>query len=148
MDGSLSLFLKAPTKEAIEKCFQLLFQHRHDPPLVSVTAVRGLSLGLSVEEVPLLVTSAGNLLRRVLYESSELSTVEAVKALLPRGLDSRLESLLATVRGEDTQAGTPFSFLFLSPGPFILPRLLNSLFSLFLYFLPTPGTVCGPPAVP
>lgn len=102
MDGSLSLFLKAPTKEAIEKCFQLLFQHRHDPPLVSVTAVRALSLGLSVEEVPLLVTSAGNLLRRVLYESSELSTVEAVKALLPRGLDSRLESLLATVRGEDT----------------------------------------------
>ncbi len=100
MDASLSLFLKAPTKESIEKCFQLLFQHRHDPPLVSVAALRGLSLGLSVEEVPLLVTSAGNLLRRVLYESSELSSMDAVKALLPKGLDSRLESLLATVRGE------------------------------------------------
>ena len=92
-----SLYLRAPSREVIERCFSVLFTHRHDAPHFSAEALRQL-FSLSDEESELLCMSSGHLLRRILYESSELATVESVKALMPKGLDVRLESLLSDVR--------------------------------------------------
>lgn len=45
-----------------------------------------------------LVAAAVAVLSHALYESSELGSAEAVAALLPPGLDSRLQGLISTVR--------------------------------------------------
>ena len=95
--AGLSHFLKAPSKDVVAAVFGALFRLRHHTEEERVAAVQGL-LALTAEEAPALASAAGNLLRRALYESSELPTVEAVRALLPSTLDSRLQSLVASVR--------------------------------------------------
>ena len=105
--AGLSIFLRVPTRELVEKCFSSLFTHRYESFSVSLEALQRLSLGLSAEDTELLGLSASYLLRRVLYESSELGTVESVKALLPKGLDARLESLLSNVRSGGFSLSVP-----------------------------------------
>ena len=95
--AGLSHFLKAPSKDVVAAVFGALFRLRHHTEEERVAAVQGL-LALTAEEAPALASAAGNLLRRALYESSELPTVEAVRALLPSTLESRLQSLVASVR--------------------------------------------------
>ena len=61
-------------------------------------------LSLPADDASRAALAGNSLLRRLLYESSELQTVDAVRALLPRGLDARLEGLLSGVRGRLSSA--------------------------------------------
>jgi hypothetical protein len=95
--AGLTLLLRAPSKDAVAAVFEALFAQRHGTEEARVAAAAAL-LAVSAEEAPALASAAGGLLRRVLYESSELSSVEAVRALLPAELDGRLQGLIASVR--------------------------------------------------
>ncbi len=95
--SGLSLLLGAPSRDTVAAIFDALFQQRQRTEEAQCAAVQAL-LPLPPAECQLLAHSAGSLLRRVLYESSEVHSTEAVLALLPAELDSRLKSLLATVR--------------------------------------------------
>ena len=95
--AGLSLLLRAPSKDAVAAVFAALFAQRHGAEAARAAAV-GALLALSADEAPALASAAGALLRRALYESSELPTLEAVRALVPAELDGRLASLVAGVR--------------------------------------------------
>ena len=95
--AGLSLLLRAPSKDAVAAVFAALFAQRHGAEAARAEAV-GALLALSADEAAALASAAGALLRRALYESSELPTLEAVRALVPAELDGRLASLVAGVR--------------------------------------------------
>lgn len=98
--SDLALLLKAPSKDAVQLFFTACFSHRHDvSPAPLASAVAAL-LSFPPEEALRASRAGSELLRRALYESSELQTADAVRALLPRGLDARLEGLLSGVRGK------------------------------------------------
>jgi len=96
--SDLSLLIKAPSKDAVFSFFLACFQHRHALTAAPLAAAAASLLSLPSDEASRAAAAGSELLRRVLYESSELQSVEAVRALLPRGLDARLESLLGSVR--------------------------------------------------
>ena len=96
--SDLSLLIKAPSKDAVFLFFTACFQHRHALSPAPLAASAAALLSLPGEEASRVALAGSDLLRHVLYESSELQSVDAVKALLPRGLDARLEGLLGTVR--------------------------------------------------
>ncbi len=95
--AGLSVLLRAPSKDALVSLFDTLFRQRHGTEEERVASVQAL-LSLSAEDASALTSSAGAVLRRALYESSELLSVDAVRVLLPPALDGRLLSLVSTVR--------------------------------------------------
>ena len=82
MLAGLALLLRAPSKDAVAALFEALFAQRHGLEEARVAAAA--QLALSAEEAPALASAANALLRRVLYDSSELPSVEAVRALLTK----------------------------------------------------------------
>ena len=102
--ADLSLFLKAPSKDAISSFFSACFLHRHALTPAPLAAAAASLLSLPADDASRAALAGNSLLRRLLYESSELQTVDAVRALLPRGLDARLEGLLSGVRGRLSSA--------------------------------------------
>ena len=95
--AALNLLLAAPSRDAIALVFSAAFRHRHDAgALLGAPAVRALSL--PPDDAARLAAAAAGVLRRVLYESSELLSADAVAAALPPALDAGLRKYLATVR--------------------------------------------------
>jgi hypothetical protein len=94
--AGLSLFLRAPSRDAAALLLHASFRLRHD------TAALLASPALSAFALPptdgaKLALSALTVVRRALYESSELSS-EMVASKLPAGLDARLATLVTQVR--------------------------------------------------
>ena len=96
--AALSLLLRAPSKDAVAALFDALFKLRHHSEAERAARALALPLGLGADDAGALAAAANALLRRALYESSELQSLEAVRALLPAGLDGRLTALVAGVR--------------------------------------------------
>ena len=130
--AALSLLLRAPSKDAVAALFDALFKLRHHSEAERAARALALPLGLGADDAGALAAAANALLRRALYESSELQSLEAVRALLPAGLDGRLTALVAGVRCSGgaalrararARAQSPYSFLPLSPTPPLFPSL-------------------------
>jgi hypothetical protein len=104
--AALNLLLAAPSRDAIALVFSAAFRHRHDAgALLGAPAVRALSL--PPDDAARLAAAAAGVLRRVLYESSELLSADAVAAALPPALDAGLRKYLATVRRGGARASHP-----------------------------------------
>lgn len=97
-DGTsgLSLLLRAPSRDAIGLLLNAAFRFRHEPgSLASSPSVSAFSL--PPDEASRLSSGALELVRRVLYESSELQTAAAVEAKIPAALDAQLRKFITTV---------------------------------------------------
>ena len=105
--AGLTFLLRAPSRDAAALLLHACFRLRHDTAaLLASPALAAFALP-SVDGAKL-AASAMTVVRRVLYESSELSA-EMVAAKLPSGLDARLAALVTQVR--DARA----AFLKISP---------------------------------
>ena len=131
--AALSSLLSAPSRDAVALLFSACYRLRHDVAAAAACTAMG-SLPLEPAAAARLAYAMVALVRRALYESSELQSVEAVAAMLPPGLDSRLQALVAGVRASSLSL---FLFLYLfhlaphtifssPPPPFPPPQVIFS----------------------
>ena len=107
-DDALLLLLRAPSRDAIGLLLNAAFRCRHDPNSLTLSAALT-SFTLSPEEGSRLAVGTMELLRRVLYESSELLTAAAIDAKIPQAVDVQLRKFLTTVRSLCSRE-TPVSY--------------------------------------
>jgi len=94
----LNHLLAAPSRAAVAAFFDALFAARHSGDPAAGAAAAAAALQLPAPDASALAAAAAALLRRVVYESSDLvNSADAVRALLPGALDARLAALLAQV---------------------------------------------------
>jgi len=93
----LALLLHAPNRDAIGLLLSAAFRARHAPEALAAHAALA-AFALPPADAARLAAAALELVRRMLYESSEAVAPAAVDARLPPGLDAPLRKHLAQVR--------------------------------------------------
>lgn len=94
MADPLNNLLAAPSREALDKFFAACFRFRScHAEAVACRAV--VELGFEPEVASATVAAGIALVAKVLYESSDIQSAEAVLPFIPAGVDNRLTTLIS-----------------------------------------------------